>query len=415
MYNMRKKFMAMTALMVMLFALSISCAAASKTVASEKIMEQDGTETVRKLMVSDGKYYSTINGVRQKNTWFEIGGAKYYMNYKGIAAIGSCKVDGKYYIFKEDGKLFTPSKTGMKKIGGVVYQAKKDGTAAKGWNSGKTYYFDKTGTAVTGIYVIKDKFYSFQKTGKLDSAKTKKLQKAAVYEKNFSDLKKMIGEPVSSQYFSGGCYNGPYGKYPGGKDGILTYNGFTVHTYRAPKGTEFFMAVEYVEEVSAAEKLETKVDAIIKKKTTAKDSDSDKLEKLFSYMVKGSTFSYARNTTYAQDSKKKGWEKDYACNMAEKKAGSCYDYAALYGFLAAKATGYDTRIAVGKTNGFSGQLQSHAWTEVKVDGTWYICDTNLDKFGASASLKYFMKKRDSSAMKKIYNQYKDVTYVMVKF
>lgn len=415
MFRLKKEIFRAAMLLMLLFALSVPCAAASKTVASETTAEQDGTETVRKLLVNDGKYYSTINGVRQKNTWFEINGAKYYMNYKGLAAIGSCKVDGKYYIFKEDGKLFTPSKTGMKKINGVVYQAKKNGTAAKGWSSDKKYYFDKTGTAVTGIVVVKEKFYSFQKSGKIDSSKSKKLQKAAVYEKNFSELKKLIGKPVSAKYYSGSCYSGPDGKTPGGQDGILKYKGFTVHTYKAPKGQEFFMAVEYVEETSAAEELEDKVDAIIKKKTSAKDSDSEKLEKLFCYMVEGETFGYARNTTYAEDSKKKGWEKTYAANMAKNKKGSCYDFASLYGFLAAKATGYDTRIAVGKTNGFSGNLQSHAWTEVKVDGVWYVCDTNLDKFAASASLKYFMQKRDSSAMKKVYNKYKDVTYVTVKF
>ena len=53
--------------------------------------------------------------------------------------------------------------------------------------------------------------------------------------------------------------------------------------------------------------------------------------------------------------------------MYTEKKGSCYHFAAAYAFLAEKATGYKVRIGVGKTNGFSGDLQNHAWTEVKIN------------------------------------------------
>ena len=77
------------------------------------------------------------------------------------------------------------------------------------------------------------------------------------------------------------------------------------------------------------------------------------------------------------------------------------------------ATGYKVRIGVGKTNGFSGDLQNHARTEVKINSNWYICDTNMDKYAENSSGKYFLKSRNK--LKKVYNNYKDVKYFMTGF
>ncbi len=99
--------------------------------------------------------------------------------------------------------------------------------------------------------------------------------------------------------------------------------------------------------------------------------------------------------------------------MYTEKKGSCYHFAAAYAFLAEKATGYKVRIGVGKTNGFSGDLQNHAWTEVKINSKWYICDTNMDKYAENSSGKYFLKSRNK--LKKVYNNYKDVKYFMTGF
>lgn len=146
---------------------------------------------------------------------------------------------------------------------------------------------------------------------------------------------------------------------------------------------------------------------IVKKKTKSSDSEKVKLKKLFIYAEK--TYGYKRVTGFRAYS---GWEKDYALQMYEKKKGSCYHFAAAYAFLAKQATGYEVRIGIGKTNGFSGKLQNHAWTEIKIGSKWYICDTNMDKFAENSSLKYFLKKRDN--LKKIYNNFKDVQYYTVK-
>lgn len=145
---------------------------------------------------------------------------------------------------------------------------------------------------------------------------------------------------------------------------------------------------------------------IVKKNVKKGDANKKKLKKLFAYVEKNYEYGRAMGfKTY------KGWEKDFALEMFKEKKGSCYHYAAAYAFLAKKATGYQVRIGVGKTNGFNGKLQDHAWTEVKIASTWYICDTNMDKYAAKSSGKYYLKKRNG--LKKVYNNYKNTKYFNV--
>ena len=159
---------------------------------------------------------------------------------------------------------------------------------------------------------------------------------------------------------------------------------------------------------SAGGNLNEEITTIVDKKVKTSDSAKKKLKKLFTYVEKD--FDYGRKTGFeAYD----GWEKDYALEMLKDGKGSCYHYAAVYAFLAKKATGYSVRVGVGQTNGFSGSLQKHAWTEVKISGKWYICDTNMDKYAADSSQKYCLKKRNS--LKSTYNKFKDTKYYDVAF
>lgn len=159
---------------------------------------------------------------------------------------------------------------------------------------------------------------------------------------------------------------------------------------------------------STNKKLKSKATKIVDKKVKKKDSKKTKLKKLFQYVEK--SYGYKRTIGFKTY---KGWEKDYALEMYNDKKGSCYHFAAAYAFLAKKATGYNVRIGIGKTNGFSGKLQQHAWVEIKIKDTWYICDPNMDKFAEDCSGKYFLVKR--SKLKKTYNNYKKVKYVNVTF
>lgn len=158
-----------------------------------------------------------------------------------------------------------------------------------------------------------------------------------------------------------------------------------------------------VKAASSGDQLQEKTAQIVAQQTASKDSTKSKLKKLFAYVQE--EYGYARKTGFEAYS---GWEKDYALEMLTDGKGSCYHYAAAYAFLAKKATGCSVRIGVGQTDGFSGNLQKHAWAEVKISGKWYICDPNMDKYAADASKKYCLKKR--SSLKNTYNKFKDTDY-----
>ena len=163
--------------------------------------------------------------------------------------------------------------------------------------------------------------------------------------------------------------------------------------------------------------VEKQVASIVKTQVADTDSKKTKLKKLFTYMQKkydcSSVFKSDYFMKWTKKNAYKGWEKDFALEMFKDKKGSCFHYAAAYAYLAKKAANYKVRIAVGKTTGFSGKEQDHAWVEIRIKNQWHIFDPNMDKVTAKSSGKYFMKKRSSKSMKKDYNQFKNVKYITV--
>lgn len=101
-------------------------------------------------------------------------------------------------------------------------------------------------------------------------------------------------------------------------------------------------------------------------------SDSKKLEACFQYLWKN--YEYER----FYDTPKASAMSDYAVYMLKNKKGNCFRYAASFACIA-KVLGYDTRVAVGKISSTHGGMTPHGWTEVKVDGKWYLCDANMQR------------------------------------
>lgn len=193
------------------------------------------------LVEEDGNYRYYENGQMVTDSWITTEDGTYYFDEDGLACVLSCKINGDYYIFDEEGRLIQPTETKIVKLKAKDGQTRKycvdtEGMACSGWSEDKKYYFDKTGAAVTGITVIKEKFYCFYASGAYNKNKTQKIRKTAKYEKPFADLKKYIGKPQKAKYYAS-CY----GK---GKDGILTYDAFTVYTFKPDRGAEIFMGAE---------------------------------------------------------------------------------------------------------------------------------------------------------------------------
>ena len=75
-----------------------------------------------------------------------------------------------------------------------------------------------------------------------------------------------------------------------------------------------------------------------------------------------------------------------AIDLYRKRSGNCFRYAAAYACLA-RIAGYRTRMVIGTTTGLP-----HGWTEVMVNGKWYICDVDaqLPSYGNPPYTAYMM-------------------------
>lgn len=247
---------------------------------------------------------------------------------------------------------------------------------------------------LTGIQVVDGEFCCFSEGGEIDEKRTDELRAAARTESDISPLVKLIGEPNEKEYFGQGCWFGTSGK-ESGEDGTWYYDNFMVYVYET-KDITYYMGAS----AQTAEKtdFQSMLAAVVESEAGSVSDPEVRLKALFRYVEE--EYSYTRKMGFEAYS---GWQEDYAYEMLSEMSGSCYHYAALYGFLAKEAADCDVRICIGTTDGFSASSwQPHAWTEVKLDGKWYVFDTNLDKYGADSTLKYYKLSIDSDSYRKTY-------------
>lgn len=200
----------------------------------------ENTDAVLEGFVEEnGESHYYENGELVTDEWVDADGFTYYFKKDGNTAVGKYKIDGQYYVFNDAGQLMQPASKKVISIetddGTKKYYVNPDGTARSGW-ANRQYYFYKDGEMATGIILINGKFHCFKANGKYNAGKTSKIQKAAKYEKPYANLKKLIGRPNKAKYYAS-CYGS-------GKDGVLSYENFTVYTYKPTKGKEIFMNVE---------------------------------------------------------------------------------------------------------------------------------------------------------------------------
>ena len=80
--------------------------------------------------------------------------------------------------------------------------------------------------------------------------------------------------------------------------------------------------------------------------------------------------------------------KTSANRMFTQKSGNCYCYAAMFAYVAT-VLGYQARVNCGKILAIGGRYMTpHGWTEVLVDGGWYVCDgSSQNHRGVNAFLR----------------------------
>lgn len=114
-------------------------------------------------------YYNPING-RALTGWIAYQGREYYVTAEdGKVTDAVCDVDGVLCWFDEFGQLQTGIQTYPD---GTVHQVGEKGVPVTGFatdEAEQTYYFDETGTAVTGEMKLGMTLYTFDETGVLIS------------------------------------------------------------------------------------------------------------------------------------------------------------------------------------------------------------------------------------------------------
>lgn len=90
------------------------------------------------------------------------------------------------------------------------------------------------------------------------------------------------------------------------------------------------------------------------------------------YLHVKNDFKYLTRNYY--DSGATGWEIPEALTMYQTGKGNCYNYTGVFWSLA-RGLGYNTAAFSG-TQGL--QYTPHAWSEILLDGRWYICDPELE-------------------------------------
>ena len=198
-----------------------------------------GTKTVPLLKKISGRYYAfNAMGRAVTNAWKNIKDAsgvtyRYYFGSDGAAYMGTKNapllqmIKGEYYAFNAAGRAVTNA---WKNIKGRLYFFGANGAAA----------FGPLNKRLTGVYVSRNTFYYFNKTGTYNAAVSKQLRQASQRNKPASALKNLLnryaaGKP-REEIYDGSCYGD-------GKDIIWEYSNFMVGVFRPRKGADIVVSI----------------------------------------------------------------------------------------------------------------------------------------------------------------------------
>ncbi len=290
----------------------------------------------------------------EKNGWHQEGGNTYYY-VSGRRKTGWMEIDGKkYYFSPKSGRMYT----GKHKIGRSTYYFKANGQRRTGWVKikKKKYYFSlKSGKMYTGKHKIGKAIYYFKKSGQMQTKWVK------------INEKKYYFSPKNNVMLTDWQKIGDYKYYfmPSGiEKGVLQSN-CIVDTSTG----SFYVDAEGIQVTS-----DEIVQAVgfVKSYTDSSWSAEVKLQKCFEALWRNYSYQRFYDTPAA-------WSMSgYANYMFANRMGNCFRYAASYACVA-RVLGYESRVAVGSVSARNGGMTPHGWAEVNVDGTWYICDPNMQR------------------------------------
>ena len=209
----------------------------------------------------------------------------------------------------------------------------------------------------------------------------------------------------SIYYFDKDGYGTPYTK-----SGMLkiTYNG-KKKQYYAKKGALASNEIAgnskegyyYVgsDGIVVKDKVMKRAVKFVRAHTKANWSQSKKLKACYQYLWKH--YTYQR----FYESPKASKMSSFANYMLSKKKGNCYRYAASFAYIA-RALGYDVRVAAGSIPHLHGNgMTPHGWTEIKIDGSWYLFDANMQRNFPGVD-SYMKTEKTYPYAHKVYARYK---------
>jgi transglutaminase-like putative cysteine protease len=112
--------------------------------------------------------------------------------------------------------------------------------------------------------------------------------------------------------------------------------------------------------------LDARVDKILAKTGRGKGA----LKKAFNHVAY--KFRYRSGSKYP----KGNWGPRLALEMAKRKSGNCYRFAALF-YVLAKELGYTAKVVSGAVPSRSGGWAAHGWVEIRKGGKTYLCDPDM--------------------------------------
>ncbi len=161
----------------------------------------------------------------------------------------------------------------------------------------------------------------------------------------------------------------------------------------------------------SAKTLKKAVAKVVNEQTKGIDENdqSARLAKIYSYAVSRYSFRSMTDKPFiqagTQNKLSAGNYRKASYTMLKKKKGTCFHEAAALSSLIRRATGYKTRYVIGKTDVFSGKSQAHAWTEVLINGIWYLFDSNAERTKGTGNTFYMVPKDAANAT---YAHYQEV-------
>lgn len=120
--------------------------------------------------------------------------------------------------------------------------------------------------------------------------------------------------------------------------------------------------------------LKALVEHILSEITRPDMPEEEKIRVCYDYIMNLTT--YKRTYDFPAADWQKEWTEEYAFQLLATGEGNCYRYASAFAYLVA-GLGYDAKVITGEVVARRGGTTPHGWTEVKVDGSWYIYDPDL--------------------------------------